>query len=404
MTSTYSLAHLSDQDLLGHLAALVAADRQTTAALLAHLAEVDARALYLPAACASMHVYCVRVLHLSEDAAYKRIRAARAARRFPAIFAAVADGRLHLAAVTLLAPHLTDETVDELVAAASHGSKAEIELLLAQRYPRPDVPPRLQPLPAQASSVDQLAPGRVDAPPATPPTTKVAPLAPQRFALQVTIGQATHDKLLRAQALLRHRVPSGDLDEVLEHALDALLHDLERQKFAATERPRAGKAGAVAGDSRHVPNDVKRAVHARDGEQCAFVSEEGVRCTERGFLEFDHVVAVARGGEPTVPNVRLVCQGHNQHAADRTFGAAFMQARRAQAEIEADVILGLRGMGWSATDARRAVAESAHPPAATLEGRMRAALAVLHTRYTSRCSDGSAGPCWQTTSACSSVS
>src|ERR687898_120416 len=102
MTGTYSLAHLPDPDLLAHLAALVAADQQTTAALLAHLAEVDARALYLPAACASMHVYCVRVLHLSEDAAYKRIRAARVARRFPAIFAAVADGRLHLAAVVLL--------------------------------------------------------------------------------------------------------------------------------------------------------------------------------------------------------------------------------------------------------------------------------------------------------------
>ncbi len=400
MTSAYLLAHLPDRDLLDHLAALVAADQQTTAALLAHLAEVDARSLYLPAACASMHVYCVRVLHLSEDAAYKRIRAARAARRFPAIFAAVADGRLHLAAVILLAPHLTDETADELIAAASHASKAEIELLLAQRYPRPDVPALLQPLPGPRP-VDQLAPGPVDA---APPTTTVAPLAPQRFALQVTIGQATHEKLLRAQALLRHRVPSGDLDQVLDRALDALLDDLERKKFAATDRPRAAKAGAAASDPRRVPNDVKRAVHARDGEQCAFVSEDGARCTERGFLEFDHVVPFARGGQPTVPGTRLLCSSHNQYAADRSFGAVFMEQRRAQAEIEADVIRGLRGLGWSAADARHAVSESAHPLAATLEGRMRAALAVLHVRYTSHCSDGSDGPRWQTTAASSSVS
>jgi hypothetical protein len=200
-----------------------------------------------------MHVYCVRVLHLSEDAAYKRIRAARAARRFPAIFAAVADGRLHLAAVVLLAPHLTDEHVDELVAAASHRSKAEIELLLAQRYPRPDVPTLLAALPAHPSSVDELAPGPVAA---APPAAKVAPLAPQRFALQVTIGQATHDKLRRAQALLRHRVPSGDLDQLLGHALDTLLRDLERQKFAATEQPRAAKGCAPTTDPRRVPNDV----------------------------------------------------------------------------------------------------------------------------------------------------
>ena len=78
--STYSLTHLSDRDVLDGLAALVAADRQTTASLLAHLAEVDERGLYLPAACSSLHVYCVRVLHLSEDAAFKRIRAARGPR------------------------------------------------------------------------------------------------------------------------------------------------------------------------------------------------------------------------------------------------------------------------------------------------------------------------------------
>ncbi len=346
MTSTYSLAHLPDPDLLAHLAALVAADQQTTAALLAHLAEVDARALYLPAACASMHVYCVRVLHLSEDAAYKRIRAARVARRFPAIFAAVADGRLHLAAVVLLAPHLTDETADELISAASHRSKAEIELLLAQRAPRPDVPQLLQALPAPASSVEPLAPGPVATAPTTTPASKVVPLAPQRFALQVTIGQTTHDKLLRAQALLRHRVPSGDFDQVLELALDALLRDLERQKFAATARPRAGRAGAAAGDSRRVPNHVKRAVHARDGGQCAFVSEQGERCTERGFLEFDHVVAFARGGPPTEPNTRLLCAAHNQYEADRAFGAAFMQERRgARRTVLADQRLAIAATG-----------------------------------------------------------
>jgi len=36
---------------------------------------------------------CVDALHLSEDAAYKRIQAARAARQYPQSFAAVADGR-----------------------------------------------------------------------------------------------------------------------------------------------------------------------------------------------------------------------------------------------------------------------------------------------------------------------
>src|SRR5213078_1648586 len=101
----YMLGDVSDESLLADLAALVATDRQTTAALLAHIAEVDARGLFLPAACSSMHSYCVRVLHLGEDAAFKRIRAARAARRFPQIFDAIADGRLHVTGVGLLSAH-----------------------------------------------------------------------------------------------------------------------------------------------------------------------------------------------------------------------------------------------------------------------------------------------------------
>src|SRR5206468_1652752 len=101
--------------------------------------------------------------------------------------------------------------------------------------PRPDVPTQLEPQPAPAGSpLPQLAPGP---PPAAPPvTTKVTPLAPERFALQLTIDQATQEKLMRAQALLRHQVPSGELAQVLDLALDALLATLARDKLGATVR------------------------------------------------------------------------------------------------------------------------------------------------------------------------
>src|SRR5262245_44567452 len=87
-----SLSGLSNETLLRDLHALVARDRITTAQLLAHLAEVDARRLYAPAGYPSMHTFCVGEFHFSEEAAFKRIHAARAARCFPEIFAAVADG------------------------------------------------------------------------------------------------------------------------------------------------------------------------------------------------------------------------------------------------------------------------------------------------------------------------
>lgn len=136
----FSLLHLADRSLLQGLAALVNHVCAKTADLLAHIAEVDKRKLYVPAGYDSMYLYCVQVLHMSEDTAFRRIRVARTARQFPAVFPALADGRLEMTSVLLLTPHLTPQTVEELLAAATHKTKSQIELLLAERFPQPDLP------------------------------------------------------------------------------------------------------------------------------------------------------------------------------------------------------------------------------------------------------------------------
>jgi hypothetical protein len=239
------LTDLADETLLSNLSALVSAERQNTAVLLAHLAEVEARKLYRPAAYATMHEYCVNALHLSDDSAYKRLRAARAARRFPQLLDAIADGRLHVSGVVVLAPHLTVENVDGLIEEATHRRKLDIEIIVARLARRPDVPDRVralapEPLIAGDEGVN-LAPGP-DAQQPAEPFTRVKPLAPERFALQTTISQVTREKLERAKALMSHRNPSGDLGVVLDAALDALIAKLEKQKFAVTTKPRAKKA------------------------------------------------------------------------------------------------------------------------------------------------------------------
>ena len=78
-----SLKGVSHARLLTRLRDLVVRDHVHEAELIAHLAEVDARRLYLEQACSSMFDYCVRVLHFAEGVAYKRIAVARAAREFP---------------------------------------------------------------------------------------------------------------------------------------------------------------------------------------------------------------------------------------------------------------------------------------------------------------------------------
>jgi len=329
------LETMSDQEVVERLHSLLGEERRLTAAVLAHLGEVEARRLYLPAACSSMHVYCTRVLGMSEDQAFKRIRAARAVRRFPVVGSAVAEGRLHLSGVVLLAPRLDEENAETLVADASGKSKAEIDIMLARRAPRADVPERLERVAGQAVLVapapaGEVAPGPAGEVAPGPPgrgEARVAPLSPERFALQVTIGEATRSKLLRAQALLRHQVPSGDLAEVLDRALDALLDKVETRKFGRVKRPRAARTSR---SRRYVPREARRQALERDGARCSFVSKDGRRCEETGFLELDHVVPVARGGDATMNGVRILCRSHNQYEAERILGRAAVEAGRAR--------------------------------------------------------------------------
>ncbi len=349
---SHSVTRLPDHVLLQALKELVVQDRKTTAQLLVHLAEVERRKLYRDAACSSMHVYCVRELHMSDDMSYKRIRVARAARRHPALLPAIADGRLHLTAVVLLAPLLTAANVQELIEAAAHSTKSEVELLVASLAPRPDVTERVHelrapvaqlvpepvvpsnlaeparsmvPVPVAAAPMPaQSAPARVVCVQPTAPA-KLAPIAPSRFELRVTVDQETYEQLQRAKELLGHTIPNGELAQVLKYALDACVKKLEKRKFAkaAHERPRGGQARG-----RHIPSSIKREVWKRDKACCTFVGSNGKQCHERSRLEYDHIIPIARGGETCASNLRLRCRAHNALEAERVFGEAFMRSKR----------------------------------------------------------------------------
>ena len=391
---SYSLTHLSNETLLHDLATLVARDRITTAQLLAHLAEVDARQLYLPAGHSSMYAYCVGELRLSEDAAFKRIRVARKAREFPVLFAAIADGRLNLNGVVLLAPHLTRQNAEELIVAASGKARSEIEGLLAQRFPRSEALPIVCALPASPmedvtgqesgkAPAEQLAARPVGVP---PPRARLAPIARRRHELQLTMSQETHDKLRHAQTLLSHQIPNGNLAEVLDRVLDLAIQQLEKKKFAATGRPRSSQR--QSSDPRTIPAHVRRTVWKRDNGECTFVSEYGHHCAARDRLEFDHIVPVARGGEATVENLRLRCRAHNQYEASATFGAEFMTRRREEARERAaanrreklakeraeEVIPWLRALGFRAEEARWRAERCEAIPDTSLEERVKRAL------------------------------
>ena len=85
METTPPLDRLSDEALVAHVTRLAQGERAATAALIAALAELDARRLYLAEGYSSLFAYCTERLHLSEDAAYYRMKVARAAQALPLV-------------------------------------------------------------------------------------------------------------------------------------------------------------------------------------------------------------------------------------------------------------------------------------------------------------------------------
>ena len=187
MHSELALHSLPDDELLRRLHELAAQSRRVEADLVAHIGEVDERRLYARSAFPSMFVYCMQALHLSEAEAYRRITVARAARKHAVLLAMLRDGRIHMSGMALLVPVLTPENRDAVLERATHKSKRQIEQLVAELAPKPDVPsvmrklsgPRPVPSPGAAGGGDQESSRAPELVPGTVGPQDMAPTVPQ---------------------------------------------------------------------------------------------------------------------------------------------------------------------------------------------------------------------------------
>jgi hypothetical protein len=379
MESETTLKAVPDDELLCRLGELVSHSRRVEADLVAHIGEVEERRLYAREASPSMFAYCTERLHLSEAEAYRRITVARAARKHEVLLALLRDGRLHLTGIAMLAPLLTQDNRDAVLARATHRSKRQIEELVAELSPRPDAPSLMRKLPdrrkaplasalhdqhptrsaslelapERVDAVLELVPDRVDALAAASPSllappraarlapstaqqqpAAVEPLSLARYKVQFTASSELRDKLQRLSALMRSEVPDGDLAAIIDRAVSEKLERLEARRYAQSRAPRKVlRDSNTSPASRHIPAAVRRAVHERDGDRCRYVDEQGRRCSARDRLEFHHRHPFGTGGDHSPANLSLLCPTHNRYLAERDYGqAAIRQHRRREKE------------------------------------------------------------------------
>ena len=269
-----SLAGLSDERLVAELGERVRRVNEDKAGLLPYLAEVDRRRLYAKLGYSSMFTFCVQRFRMSEATAVKRIRAARAAQRFPILLDMIARAEIHLSGLHRLAAHLTADNHHDVLAEAKHKTLKEIDAIVARLAPQPDVPSTLRALPR--------------------PSAAATPDPPDLFA---------------SVAATRSSEPAAQPPAAAPAATVSSAEPAARPPAAAAAPPRPARA--------HDPIPLAPRQYAPSGH----------RCNETRCLEYAHIEPWAKGGEHTVDNVALRCRAHNTYEAVRDYGELFMQRK-----------------------------------------------------------------------------
>jgi hypothetical protein len=384
----HSIHPLSDPALLGAVRHHVQTGLKSLVDLLRCLQEVEQRQLHLNQGFSSLFAYCCS-LGFSENESWRRVAVARLSRRCPLILDALENGRVHLTGLSMLYTFGKAHPNADLIAwlgRIENKSKKEIEIILARQTPgaNPPRPPVLRPLMLsggakqknkadegqatkplfQLTSAGGLpmhgaghgadaktgagagAPAAAAAAAADHVATAADPEPKEEagtvfFELRACLDAAAKADLDTVQNLLRHRLPHGDLNDVLKLVLREAAERLQAKKACAlkkvsSQEDKTEPAGQPAAQSpkqekprtRPIPRAVRRTVYARDGGRCTWKSSAGQVCGATAFLEYNHIKAFALGGLHTVDNINLLCRAHNQLEGVALFGEAACAPRR----------------------------------------------------------------------------
>jgi hypothetical protein len=349
---------MNARDLSNRLADLLRKERHALAEFLLALAEFDRDRAWIRLGYKSLFDYLHRDLRLSKGAAFYRMTAARLVQRHPEIVEPLRDGRLCLTTVVALSKVLTSENVSEVLSRFFQASKREAKEVAAELSPTPApvrtvvtevrapaLPSALALSASAAAPAAQTAPESVaplipvswpDEPNRAPPTPlAVEPKTAEQSRIHLTVSREFLRKLEAARDALSHSHPGAGEDEILEAGLDLLLErHAKRRGLVKNPRkvpPRSNEAACAPGharderSNRYVPAHVRRAVWKRDAGRCQWPLDGGGVCGSTVRVEIDHLILRARGGPSDDPEkLRLLCRFHNDLAARKAFGDAWI--------------------------------------------------------------------------------
>jgi len=353
---------MNARDLSCRLAELLRHEHAALADFLVALADFDSRRAWMELGYSSLFWFLHRELRLSKAAAQYRKTAAELVQRIPEIVAPIRDGRLCLTAVVEVARVVTPENREEVLPRFFGLSRQEAMEVAAELRPDPAPPrrdvttavrssprdmfgtvaqptptetpacavspvPGLDPLPLSSGFLGDLAhantraESRVLMPQPQSKRVEVKPLNAELRRVHFTASRRFMKKLEAARSALSHSNPGASDEEILEAGLDLLLAQQDKRK-GIVAKPRKEPPPSR---SDHIAAHVRRKVWVRDEGKCQWKIDVGGICGSTLRPQLAHRVPRARGGPPTVDNLRILCAFHNQYEARLDFGDDHMQ-------------------------------------------------------------------------------
>ena len=318
----------ADSKLLSLIPVRVKTEREATAAVLELLAEIDSRKLYLKEGYSSMYSYLTTELSYSEGAAQRRIECARALNITPEAKELLNKGDISLTTLSMVSREITKKNNTEIIKDISGKNKKEVEQILFKDKP------------AGSKTKESITTIKVKAEEEAPAPLFSTPLfdstnqgfenhhrhdgkVEARLKLSFSVPEETQELIDEARQALSGKLPKGaSLEDLFVAGLESILNEHKKKAKALG----TGKSRKPKKRTRHIPNDIRKAVLERDKYQCTYVGENGKACCSKWNIEVDHIVNFAEGGEHTMENLRVLCRPHNQLLAEQKFGRVWESA------------------------------------------------------------------------------
>ncbi len=273
--------------------------KRAEAELLEILAQVDRHRIYLKHGHASLFLYVVRELGLSEGVAYNLITVARKAAEVPELREHIAKGSITLSNARRITPILTRQNKDQWLEKASSLSQRQLEKEVAKVRPQSETQ-------ESASYVTE-----------------------NRVKLVVGLFESDMLALRRVQDLLSQaRGRAVSLEETIVTMTQAHLKRFDPVRRAKRQ---IAKKGVIEGKLRTTPDSIQvnraqrakrvpipahllHQVRLRDQGRCTHVSgapNAEKRCNQSRWIEIHHKIPVSEGGENTLENLTTLCCAHH---------------------------------------------------------------------------------------------